>query len=144
MGGTSVTNIRVSSNCWIDFDSSNIFNYARADRWGYQLRYEYLGSSIGNYLRIVCWHGYYYSASDKADTDLRFEIKFYRDSNYQYIEARANDTMIYSGTLGAVSNTTNFQGITLPELTSGTSYVLRSDLQGNNWTLISPAYIYIT
>lgn len=141
MAGTSVTNIIVSSNCFIQFDSSNRFNYADADRYAYQISYEYLNSAIGNHLRIVCWHGYKYGASDEYNTDLRFEIKFYRDSTYQYIEAKANDTMRYSGNTAAPTNNTNFQGITLPELTSGTSYVLRSDLLGTNWTLISPAYI---
>lgn len=141
MAGTSFTNIRVSSNCWIDFDGINRFNYASADRYAYQISYEYLNSAIGNHLRIVCWHGYVYGANDEYNTDLRFEIKFYRDSTYQYIEAKANDNMRYSGNTAAPTNNTNFQGITLPALTSGTSYVLRSDLQGNNWTLISPAYI---
>lgn len=141
MAGTSVTNIIVSSNCWIDFDGINRFNYAQADRYAYQISYEYLNSAIGNHLRIVCWHGYVYGANDETSTDLRFEIKFYRDSTYQYIEAKANDTMRYSGNTAAPTNNTNFQGITLPALTSGTSYVLRSDLNGNNWTLISPAYI---
>lgn len=141
MAGTSVTNIRVSSNCWINFDSSNIFYYAQADRYAYQISYEYLNSAIGNHLRIVCWHGYAYGANDETSTDLRFEIKFYRDSTYQYIEAKANDTMRYSGNTAELTNNANFQGLTLPKLTSGTSYVLRSDLNGNNWTLISPAYI---
>jgi hypothetical protein len=141
MTGTSVTNIRVSSNCWIDFDGINRFNYAQTDRYAYQISYEYLNSAIGNHLRIVCWHGYAYGATDELNTDLRFEIKFYRDSTYQYIEAKANDTMRYSGNTAEFTNNANFQAITLPKLTSGTSFVLRSDLNGNNWTLISPAYI---
>ncbi len=140
MAGNAVTNIRISANCWIDFDTSNRFNYAWTDRYGYQINYEYLNSAIGNHLRIVCWHGYAYGATDESSSDLRFEIKFYRDSTYQYIEAKANDTMKYSGN-STLSNTTNFQGITLPQLNGGTSYVLKSDLNGNNWTLISPAYI---
>jgi len=140
MAGNAVTNIRISANCWIDFDTSNRFNYAYADRYGYQINYEYLNSAIGNHLRIVCWHGYYYGVADESSSDLRFEIKFYRDSTYQYIEAKANDTMKYSGN-SAPSNATNFQGITLPQLNGGTSYVLRSDLDGNNWTLTTPAYM---
>jgi hypothetical protein len=140
MTGNAVTNISICSNCYIDFDSSNRFNYAFVDRYGYQINYEYLNSAIGKHLRIVCWHGYAYGASDETNADLRFEIKFYRDSTYQYIEAKANNTMKYSGN-STPSNTTNFQGITLPVLTSGTSYVLRSDLNGNNWTLTTPAYM---
>jgi hypothetical protein len=140
MAGNAVTNINIISNCYIQFDSSNRFNYAFADRYAYQINYEYLNSAIGNHLRIVCWHGYAYGSGDETSADLRFEIKFYRDSTYQYIEAKANDTMKYSGN-STPSNTTDFQGITLPVLTSGTSYVLRSDLNGNNWTLTTPAYM---
>jgi len=141
MAGNAVTNIRISANCWIDFDTSNRFNYAWADRYGYQINYEYLNSAIGNHLRIVCWHGYSYGATDESSSDLRFEIKFYRDSTSQYIEAKANDTMKYTGVITDRGNTTNFQGITLPQLNGGTSYVLRSDLNGNNWTLTTPAYM---
>jgi hypothetical protein len=142
IAGNAVTNINICSNCYIQFDSSNRFNYAFADRYAYKINYEYLNSAIGNHLRIVCWHGYAYGSGDETSADLRFEIKFYRDSTYQYIEAKANDTMKYSGN-STPSNTTDFQGITLPVLTSGTSYVLRSDLNGNNWTLTTPAYMNV-
>ena len=133
MAGTQVTSIGVSSNCSIVFNGANTYSYSSYDRWGYQIRYE----MIGNVFRLVCWHGWFYAAGDKADTNLRFEFKFYRDSSYQYIEAKANDSM-YFGT-GPGSN--SFFGLSLPQLTAGTSYVLRSDSSGNNWTLISPAYI---
>jgi hypothetical protein len=138
MLGTQVTSIGVNSNCFIVFNGGNQYNYSIVDRWGYQIRYEL----IGTVLRIVCWHGYYYGASDKLDSDLRYEFKLYRDSTYQYIEAKANDSMRFTGSSGTFTGSQYFQGLgNIPQLTGGTSYVFRSDLNGNNWTLTSPAYI---
>lgn len=133
VAGVQVTSFGMNSNCTFYFNSGNTFNYAYYDRWGYQLRYEF----VNGVFRVVCWHGWYFAAGNKANTDLRFEFKFYRDSTYQYIEAKAADSMFYSTS----TSTQNFQGITLPQLTAGTSYVLRSDLNGNNWTLFSTAYM---
>lgn len=134
VAGVQVTTFGISSNCFFQFNGNSFtLFYANYDRWGYQLRYEF----VGNVFRVVCWHGWYYAASDKADTNLRFEFKFYRDATYQYIEAKAADSMFYSTS----TSSQNFQGITLPQLTSGTSYVLRSDLNGNNWTLFNNSYL---
>lgn len=140
VGGSQVTTLTVSSNAFFQFTTAvttHTYNYSQADRRGYNFTY---GLRRG-VLRFTCRHAYYFSASDRASTDLMFEFLFYRTSSFQYIEARANSSMKFSGTAGTFNGAADFQGISLPQLTAGTSYVLRSDTNGNNWRLFSTSTV---
>jgi hypothetical protein len=136
VAGSQVTTLVVSSNAFFEFITAvttHRYNYSQADRRGYNFTYA-LRRGV---LRFTCRHAYFYNAADRASTDLMYEFLFYRTSSFQYIEARANSSMKYSGTSGTFNGAADFQGIALPQLTAGTSYVLRSDVNGNNWRLFS-------
>lgn len=140
VAGSQVTTLTVSSNAFFNFTTAvttHTYNYSQADRRGYNFTY----AQRRGVLRFTCRHAYYFSASDRASTDLMFEFLFYRTSSFQYIEARANSSMKFSGTAGTFNGTASFQGISLPQLTAGTSYVIRSDTNGNNWTLFSTSTV---
>jgi hypothetical protein len=139
VAGSQVTTLTVSSNAFFQFTagSAQTYNYSQADRRGYNFTYA-LRRGV---LRFTCRHAYFYNATDRASTDLMYEFLFYRTSSFQYIEARANSSMKYSGTSGTFNGVADFQGISLPQLTAGTSYVLRSDVNGNNWRLFSTSTV---
>ena len=81
--------------------------------------------------------------NDGAPNVIRYQIRMFRSPNNQYVELRING---FGATQGSwnITNGTSFQGtFGAYSASAGTSWVLRSDLNGSNWTFFNNYYINI-
>jgi hypothetical protein len=117
------------------------------------------GILLGNYDRRT--NTYYYSGTqtfgqtsyintvlleqnqyaDGVPNAISMQIRIARSPNYQYVEVRMGPVGATSGTWN-ITNGTTFQN-TLGSFVwaNGTSIVLRSDLEGSNWTFFNNYYL---
>lgn len=93
-----------------------------------------------NIKKIIVSHANYYST---AGTEIKMEIRLIRDLEYQYIELRMNEwTAVYSGIWNLTDGSTFYNVFSAaPPISTGQSLVMRSDLNGNNWTVFNQHYI---
>ncbi len=72
--------------------------------------------------------------NDGVPNAIRWQIRLFRSTTIQYIEIRAS-TAPASGGQWNITNGTAFQGTFAPftNVTAGSSFVLQSDGNGNNW-----------
>lgn len=82
--------------------------------------------------------------SDGIQSTLQWQMRLLRSPNYQYIEVRMSTVGATQGTWN-ITNGTTFQNTFGARATTagakGSSFVLRSDLNGSNWTLFYSYYI---
>jgi hypothetical protein len=96
-------------------------------------------SGTTNYMNMLLWANNIYS--DGVPNVIRYQIRFFRSPNNQYVELRING---FGATQGQwnITNGTAFQNtFGAYSASAGTSWVLRSDLNGNNWTFFNNYYI---
>lgn len=93
-----------------------------------------------SYIRIVliCQNTY----SDGIPNAIQWEIRLFRGSLYQYVEVRASTAPATGGGWN-ITNGTTFQNTygSFTNVTAGSSFVLRSDANGNNWTFFNNSRI---
>lgn len=81
---------------------------------------------------------------DNIANAVKWQIRFFRSAEIQYIEVRAN-TAPTNGGVWNITNGTTFQntygGFT--NVSAGNSFVLQSDGNGNNWQFFNNYYIPI-
>ncbi len=88
------------------------------------------------YINLVLYGQNIYS--DGVANAIKWQMRMVRGTSFQYIELRANTAPSTAGTWNITNGTTfqnTFTGFT--NVIAGSSFVLRSDLQGNNWTLFN-------
>lgn len=98
-------------------------------------------SGTTNYMNMLLWAQNFYN--DSTPNVIRYQIRFFRSPNYQYVELRINGFGATQGNWNITNGSAYqdlFSGYTA---TAGTSWVLRSDLNGNNWTFSNNYYINI-
>lgn len=82
--------------------------------------------------------------SDGIQSTLQWQMRFLRSPNYQYMEVRMSTVGATQGKWN-ITNGVEFQNTFGTLSTSagqkGSSFVLRSDLEGNNWSLFYNHYI---
>jgi hypothetical protein len=96
-------------------------------------------SGSTNYMNMLLWAQNNYA--DGAPNVIRYQIRLFRSPNYQYVELRINGFGATQGQWNLTNGTTfqNTFGAYTP--TAGTSWVLRSDLNGSNWTFSNNYHI---
>ena len=81
---------------------------------------------------------------DGVLSSLQWQMRLFRSPNYQYVEVRMSTVGATNGSWN-ITNGTTFQGTFGARATTagakGSSFVLRSDLNGFNWTLFYSYYI---
>ena len=103
-----------------------------------QIQYYSSAQTSGSfqYINLVLYGQNIYS--DGVANAIKWQMRMVRGTSFQYIELRANTAPSTAGTWNITNGTTfqnTFTGFT--NVTAGSSFVLRSDLQGNNWTLFN-------
>ncbi len=82
--------------------------------------------------------------NDGVLSSLQWQMRLFRSPNYQYVEVRMSTVGATNGNWN-ITNGTTFQGTFGARATTagakGSSFVLRSDLNGFNWTLFYSYYI---
>jgi hypothetical protein len=89
-----------------------------------------------SYIRMVLNAQNFYN--DGVANAIRWEILLFRGSSFQYILVRASTAPATAGAWN-ITNGTTFQGTFsgFTNVTAGSSFVLRSDALGNNWTFFN-------
>lgn len=96
-------------------------------------------SGTTNYITMLLWAQNIYN--DGVSNVIRYQLRLFRSPNYQYVELRINNFGATQGTWN-IANGTAFQNtFGAYSATAGTSWVLRSDLNGSNWTFSNNYYI---
>lgn len=99
-------------------------------------------ASNTNFINSVLYAQNIYS--DGIQSTLQWQMRLMRSPNWQYIEVRMSTVGATQGTWN-ITNGTAFQNTFGARATTagakGSSFVLRSDLNGNNWTLFYSYYI---
>lgn len=111
-----------------------------ADRRTNTFYYSGLQTSGGtNYMTMLLWAQNNYA--DGAANVIRYQIRLFRSPNYQYVELRINGFGATQGSWNITNGTTFQNTFTGYTASAGTSWVLRSDLNGSNWTFSNNYYI---
>ena len=98
-----------------------------------------LTSGGTNYINMLMWGRNQYA--DGVDNVIRYQIRFFRSPNYQYVELRINGFGASQGTWNITNGSAYQNTFGAYTATAGTSWVLRSDLNGSNWTFSNNYYI---
>jgi hypothetical protein len=133
--GTSRNNITWSATTGIgillgnaDRRTNSVYTFANTTVNGYNIK------------RLTIDHANSYSI---AGSEIKMELRLIRGPIYQYIELRMNQWTAATAGTWNLTNGSTFLNIfsTAPPITTGKSLVLRSDLNGNNWTLYNQYYV---
>ena len=79
--------------------------------------------------------------ADGAPNVIRYQIRLFRSPNFQYVELRINGFGATQGQWNITNGTTFQNTFGAYSASAGTSWVLRSDLNGSNWTFSNNYYI---
>ncbi len=111
-----------------------------ADRRTNTFFYTGLQTSGGtNYMTMLLWAQNIYN--DGTINVIRYQIRFFRSPNYQYVGLRINGFGTTNGTWNITNGTAYQNTFGAYTASAGTSWVLRSDLNGSNWTFSNNYYI---
>jgi hypothetical protein len=82
--------------------------------------------------------------NDGVPNAVQFQIRIFRGSSYQYIEIRCKQAASTAGAFN-ITNGTTFQNTygAYSNMVANQSFVLQSDLNGNNWTFFNNYYVNI-
>jgi len=134
--GTGISNNPI---VWVATSGTGIL-LGNADRRTNTFYYSGLQTSgTTNYMNMVLFAQNVWN--DGVANVIQYQIRFFRSPNFQYVELRINGFGATQGTWN-ITNGTAFQN-TFGAYTAsaGTSWVLRSDLNGSNWTFFNNYYI---
>lgn len=92
-----------------------------------------------NYMNMLLWAQNNYA--DGAPNVIRYQIRLFRSPNFQYVELRINGFGATQGQWNITNGTTFQNTFGAYSASAGTSWVLRSDLNGSNWTFSNNYYI---
>ena len=133
--GTSVTTIT-----WSSTTGRGILlgNYDRRTNSIYSFNYTTVNGY--NIKRIIIDQANYYGT---AGSEIKMEIRFIRGASYQYIEIRMNQwTAGVAGNWNLTDGSSYYNVFSAaPPIGTGQSLVMRSDLNGNSWTVFNQNYI---
>ena len=82
--------------------------------------------------------------NDGVPNAMQFQIRMFRGSSFQYIEIRCKQAPSTAGAYN-ITNGTAFQNTygSFTNMVSNQSFVLQSDINGNNWTFYNNYYVNI-
>jgi len=82
--------------------------------------------------------------NDGVPNAIQFQIRIFRGPSYQYIEIRCKQAASTPGAFN-ITNGTTFQNTygSYSNMVANQSFVLQSDLNGNNWTFFNNYYVNI-
>ena len=92
-----------------------------------------------NYMTMLLWAQNIYN--DGVTNVIRYQMRFFRSPNYQYVEVRINGFGATNGNWNITNGSALQNTFGSYTATAGTSWVLRSDLNGSNWTFSNNYYI---
>ncbi len=98
-----------------------------------------LTSGSTSYMNTLLWAQNIYN--DGVPDRIQYQLRFFRSPNYQYIELRINTFGATQGTWNLTNGVSYQNTFGAYTATAGTSWVLRSDLNGSNWTFSNNYYI---
>lgn len=108
--------------------------------------FQFPSTTINNHSikKIIIDHNSWWSRPQ--DGKIKMEIRLIRGPQFQYVEVRmAEWTGVQGGTWAIAISGTNwinvFNATTGPPVGTGGSFVLRSDLNGNNWEFFNNYYV---
>lgn len=135
-------NIGTNTITWVATTGLGIL-LGNTDRRTNTFYYSTTQSSSGyNYINCVLYAQNIYN--DGIPNAIQWQIRIFRGSSNQYIEVRSatvpNTGGVWNITNGSVFQNT-FGGYT--NVTSGNSFVLQSDINGNNWQFLNNYYVNI-
>ncbi len=98
--------------------------------------------SVGGYSYLNCLLFAQNVYNDGIANAIQFQLRFFRGPSEQYVEVRCKQAPSIAGSYN-ITNGSSFQGTygSFTNMTANQSYVLSSDLNGNNWTLYNNYYI---